>query len=75
MALSSEEIKKLILQSIPDATITIRDMTGDGSHYSVEIISKSFADLSRVKQHKMVYDSLNDSMKCGLHALSIVTKI
>lgn len=75
MSLSSEKIENLILQSIPDATITVRDITGDGSHYSVEVISKSFAGLSRVKQHKMVYDSLNDSMQIGLHALSIITKI
>ena len=75
MYLSSKKIENLILQSIPDATITVRDITGDGSHYSVEVISKSFAGLSRVKQHKMVYDSLNDSMQIGLHALSIITKI
>lgn len=75
MSLSSKKIENLILQSIPDATITVRDITGDGSHYSVEVISKSFAGLSRVKQHKMVYDSLNDSMQIGLHALSIITKI
>ena len=42
MALSIEEIKKLITSSIPDATIEIKDLVGDNNHYSAKIISKIF---------------------------------
>ena len=37
MALSIEEIKKLITSSIPDATIEIKDLVGDSNHYSAKI--------------------------------------
>lgn len=74
MTLSSKEIKDLILEAIPNATVSIQDMVGDGNHYAVEVTSSSFKDLSRVKQHKMVYDSLKGGMNNALHALSITTK-
>ena len=37
MALPIEEIKKLILSSIPDASIEIKDLMGDNNHYSARI--------------------------------------
>ena len=41
MALSIKEIKKLITDSLPDATIEIKDLVGDSNHYSAKITSKS----------------------------------
>ena len=40
--MSKKEIETLIKQSIPDASITIEDLRGDGNHYSATVISKSF---------------------------------
>ena len=57
MALPIEEIKKLIISSIPDATIEIKDLMGDNNHYSAIIKSKMFNGLSRIEQHKLVYKS------------------
>ncbi len=74
MALSIEEIKKMITSSIPDATIEIKDLVGDSNHYSVKIISKSFNGISKIKQHKLVYKSLQGKMGNELHALSITTE-
>mgnify|MGYP001177723652 CR=1 len=74
MALSIEEIKKLIIESIPDATIEIKDLVGDSNHYSAKIISKIFNGKSRIEQHKMVYKSLKGKMGNELHALSITTE-
>ena len=34
MALPIEEIEKLITDSIPDASIEIKDLMGDNNHYS-----------------------------------------
>ena len=42
MALSAEEIKNLIKDCIPDATIEIKDLMGDNNHYSAKISSKKF---------------------------------
>ena len=74
MALSIEEIKKLITDSIPDATIEIEDLVGDNNHYSAKISSKIFNDLSKIEQHKLVYKSLKGKMGNELHALSITTE-
>ena len=74
MALSIEEIKKLIIDSIPDATIVIKDLVGDNNHYSAKIISKIFVGKTKIEQHKLVYKSLQGKMGNELHALSIVTE-
>jgi len=74
MALSIEEIKKLITESIPDASIEIVDLAGDNNHYSAKIISKEFNGLSKIDQHKLVYKSLQGKMGNELHALSITTE-
>ena len=74
MALSIEEIKKLIISSIPDATIEIKDLVGDNNHYSAKIISKMFNGKSKIEQHKIVYKSLKGKMGNELHALSITTE-
>jgi stress-induced morphogen len=74
MALSIEEIKKLIIGSIPDATIEIKDLVGDSNHYSAKITSKIFSGKSKIEQHKLVYKSLQGKMGNELHALSITTE-
>jgi stress-induced morphogen len=74
MALPIEEIKKLIISSIPDATIEIKDLMGDSNHYSAKISSKMFIGKSKIEQHKLVYKSLNGKMGNELHALSITTE-
>ena len=74
MALSIEEIKKLITSSIPDAIIEIKDLMGDNNHYSAKITSKIFNGKSKIEQHKLVYKSLQGKMGNELHALSITTK-
>ena len=74
MALSIEEIKKLITSSIPDASIEIKDLVGDSNHYSAKISSKIFNGISKIEQHKLVYKSLKEKMGNELHALSITTE-
>ena len=74
MPLPIEEIKKLIKDSIPDASIEIEDLMGDNNHYSSTITSSKFNNLSKIDQHKLVYKSLKGKMGNELHALSITTK-
>ena len=74
MAMTKIELISLIKESLPDATITIDDLKGDGNHYSATIVSKSFQGKSRIEQHKIVYDSLKGKMGNQLHALMLKTK-
>tara|TARA_B100001989_G_scaffold233868_1_gene194082 strand:+ start:355 stop:585 length:231 start_codon:yes stop_codon:yes gene_type:complete len=73
MPLLKNEIEKLILESIPDATIEIKDLMGDNNHYSATIKSKIFKGISKIEQHKIVYKSLKGKMGNQLHALSLTT--
>ena len=74
MALPIEEIKKLIKESIPAASIEIKDLMGDNNHYEAKIKSKLFNNLNKIEQHKLVYKSLKGKMGNELHALSLITE-
>ena len=74
MPLPVDEIKKLIKDSFPDASIEIKDLMGDSNHYAATIISSQFNNISKIEQHKLVYKSLKGKMGKELHALSITTK-
>ena len=74
MPLPIEEITKLIKESIPDASIEIKDLMGDNNHYSAVIKSEKFKNLNKIDQHKLVYKSLKGKMGNELHALSITTE-
>lgn len=73
MAMQAEEIKALIEQGIPDATVIIEDLRGDGEHYAATVISPSFEGMPRVRQHKAVYNALQGRMGGALHALQLKT--
>ena len=74
MAMNLKEIEVLIKRALPDASVEIQDLAGDGNHYSATIISSQFSGKSKIEQHKMVYNSLQGKMGNELHALAIKTK-
>jgi len=74
MAMNLKEIELLIKKALPDASVEIQDLAGDGNHYSATIISSQFSGKSKIEQHKMVYNSLQGKMGNELHALAIKTK-
>lgn len=48
--------------------------TGSGTHFRVRITSHLFTGKSPVARHRLVYDSLQDFIDQGLHALAIEAK-
>ena len=74
MAMDLKEIEKHIKGALPDATIEIQDLAGDGNHYSATVSSAKFKGKSKIEQHKIVYSSLKGKMGNELHALAIKTK-
>ena len=48
-------------------------VTGDGAHFEAVVVSPSFAGLSRVRQHQLVYAALGERMRVEIHALSMKT--
>ena len=72
MPMTASEIERTILAAIPDAQITIQD-AGDGDHYACTVVSTAFEGLSRVRQHKLVYDAFGTRMGTELHAMALKT--
>ena len=73
MPMAAEEIEAMIRAAIPDATVEITDLAGDGDHYAARVVSESFRGLPRVRQHQRVYDALGGRMGGVLHALQLTT--
>ena len=73
MAMDLKEIERLIKESLPDSIIDIKDLAGDGNHYSATIISSKFKGKSKIEQHKIVYSALKGKMGNELHALALTT--
>ena len=75
MPMAATDIEKLIVAALPDAVVEIRDLAGDGDHYAARVISASFAGMSRVRQHQLVYQALGGRMGGELHALQLETSM
>lgn len=73
MAMQAAEIERLIKVALPDASVEIRDLAGDGDHYAAKIVSEAFRGKSRVQQHQIVYAALQGQMGGLLHALALQT--
>jgi stress-induced morphogen len=75
MAMAAAEIERFIKEALPDASVDIRDLAGDGNHYAATVMSAAFRGKSRVQQHQMVYASLKGRMGAELHALALTTSV
>jgi stress-induced morphogen len=73
MPMNAGDIERLIRESLPDATVRIEDLRGDGDHYAAHVVSASFKGKTRVQQHQMVYQALKGRMGGELHALALQT--
>jgi acid stress-induced BolA-like protein IbaG/YrbA len=65
-----EELKTRIETRIPGATATV---TGDGHHFNAVVTAPAFRGLSRLAQHRLVYDVFGAEVGDRIHALSIQT--
>ena len=73
MALEKEIILELLLKSFPNAEIELEDYAGDSNHYELNIKHTSFAGISKIQQHKLVYKALGSYVGNELHAIALHT--
>jgi stress-induced morphogen len=71
---TSEEMKHRIESAIPDARAEVVDLTGGGDHFQATVTAPAFAGLSRIEQHRLVYDVFGAEIGGPIHALSIKTR-
>jgi acid stress-induced BolA-like protein IbaG/YrbA len=71
MSATPEELKARIEAGIAGAQA---DVSGDGHHFTAVVSAPAFAGLSRIAQHKLVYDVFGAEVGDRIHALSIKTQ-
>jgi stress-induced morphogen len=70
---SAQELKDRIEAALPGASADVEDLTGGGDHFRAEVVSEGFAGLSRIEQHRLVYDVFGAEIGGPIHALSLKT--
>lgn len=72
---SADELKQTIESAFPGASVAVEDLTGGGDHFRAEIESDRFDGLSRLEQHRMVYEVFGNDIGGDrpIHALSLKT--
>ena len=70
---TASELENRIAAALPGAQVRVEDLTGGGDHFRAEIVSDRFEGLSRIDQHKLIYDVFGDEVGGPIHALSIKT--
>ena len=86
MSKRADRIRNTLLSAFAPAEVEVIDDShhhaghagarpGDETHYTVRVVSPAFAGLTRVAQHKLVYDALGGRMGGVLHALALTTGV
>jgi stress-induced morphogen len=70
---TTQELKERIEIALPGAEVAVEDLTGGGDHFRAEVVSDRFDGLSRIEQHRLVYDVFGNEVGGPIHALSIKT--
>jgi acid stress-induced BolA-like protein IbaG/YrbA len=68
----SAELKRRIEAAIPGAQADVE--SPDNVHFTVHVVSDRFSGLSRIDQHKLVYDVFTGELGGDIHALSLKTE-
>jgi stress-induced morphogen len=69
-----EAIVARIRESLPDAQVQLRDLTGTEDHWHATVISTAFEGRSLIERHRMVMAALAAEMKGPIHALTLDVK-
>lgn len=71
----ADEIKQRIQTAIPGANVEVEDYTGGGDHFRATVTAQAFVGLSRIEQHRLVYDVFGAEIGGPIHALSLKTQV
>lgn len=73
MPLNQDEFSQVIESSFKEAKFILIDMLGDKNHYSLEITSPEFTDLSLLESHRLINSKLKNYIGTQVHALTILS--
>jgi len=68
------ELEDIIRSLVTVDQIEVEDMTGTQDHWRVMIVSQDFENKTKIEQHKLIFDPLQDRIKSNeIHALTLKT--
>jgi stress-induced morphogen len=70
---SADEVKTRIEAAIPGAQAEVQ--SADDVHFSAHVRAGAFEGLSRVQQHRLVYDVFEGELGGAIHALALKTEV
>jgi len=71
---TAEQVVSMIQAEMPDAEVSVSDLTGGGDHFEVTVVSTQFEGRTLVQQHQMVYRAVQQAMSSeAIHALALNT--
>ncbi len=70
----ASELKRRIEAAIPGAEADVEDYTGGGDHFRATVTAAAFDGLSRVQQHRLVYEVFGGEVGGAIHALALTTR-
>ncbi|MDP6945346.1 MAG: BolA family transcriptional regulator [Myxococcota bacterium] len=71
--MGEDEIIAKIVEGIPDAEVTLEDLTGGSDHWRAVVVADAFEGIPLVRRHRMVYQALGAAMHGPIHALALET--
>lgn len=69
--MNPDELIAKIRMAIPDAEVTLQDLTGTADHWKARVVSASFTGMSLLQRHRTVMAALANEMKGPIHALTL----
>jgi stress-induced morphogen len=68
------ELRAMIETALPGSEVDIVDQ-GGGDHLAAVVVAPQFAGLTRIEQHKLVYQAVQPRFDDGaIHALALKTR-
>ena len=71
---TSEDVKQRIEAAIPGARADVTDLTGGGDPFRARVVAPEFGGMSRIEQHRRVYQVFGAEIGGPIHALSLETR-
>lgn len=66
-------VEDIIKQGLPDALVTVEDMTGTRDHLAITVVSDGFKGKMLFEQHQMLMNLLKEELKTRIHAVKLQT--
>ncbi len=66
-------VEDIIKSGLPDAEVTVEDMTGTRDHLAITVVSDGFVGKMLFEQHQILMTLLKEELKQRIHAVKLQT--